>query len=46
LTVNGKKMNRGKDFRYGFRSGLESTDLIIWIWTDSENVNEFVIEKQ
>jgi len=46
LTVNGKKMNRGKDFRYGFRSGLENTDLVIWIRTDSEEVNEFIIDKQ
>jgi hypothetical protein len=46
LTLNGKKMNRGKDFRYGFRSGLESTDLVIWIRTDSEEVNEFIIDTQ
>jgi hypothetical protein len=46
LTVNGKTMNRGKDFRYGFRSGLESTDLIIWIKTDSVEVNEYIIDKQ
>jgi len=46
LTVNGKKMNRGKDFRYGFHSGLENTDLVIWIRTDSDEVNEFFIDKQ
>jgi len=46
LTINGKKIKRGKEFRYGFRPGLENTDLIIWIETDSEEVNQFNIEKQ
>ena len=44
--MNGKEIERGKDFRYGFRSGLESTDLIIWIKTDSEEAVQFNIEKQ
>jgi hypothetical protein len=46
LILNGKKIERGKEFRYGFRSGLESTDLIIWIKTDSEEAVQFNIEKQ
>ncbi|MCK5694016.1 MAG: hypothetical protein KAI08_14230, partial [Bacteroidales bacterium] len=46
LIMNGKKIERGKEFRYGFRSGLENTDLIIWIKTNSEEVNQFIIEKQ
>jgi len=46
LTLNGKKIERGKKFRYGFRSGLESTDLIIWLRANSDEVNQFIIEKQ
>jgi hypothetical protein len=30
LRINDKLIERGKDFRYGFRDSLESTDLIVW----------------
>jgi hypothetical protein len=35
LKVNGEKMNRGKDFRFGHRRTLESNDLIVWFRTES-----------
>jgi len=31
LKINGEVISRGKDFRYGFRESLESTDLIVWL---------------
>jgi len=30
LRIDDKSIERGKDFRYGFRDSLESTDLIVW----------------
>ena len=35
LTLNGNKVERGKDFRLGHSHGLEGTDLIVWIRTES-----------
>jgi len=35
LRVNGKEIERGKDFRFGHRKSLESDDLIVWIKTES-----------
>jgi len=46
LTLNERKIERGKDFRYGFRSGLENTDLILWIRVNSEEVNQIILEKK
>ena len=31
LTLNGRKISRGPDFRLGHRETLESNDLIVWI---------------
>lgn len=31
LTLDGKSIARGKDFRYGHRRTLDGTDLIVWI---------------
>ena len=31
LKINGKKIKRGKTFRYGFRPTLDGQDLIVWI---------------
>jgi hypothetical protein len=45
LDLNGKVLQRGKDFRYGYRRGLETTNLIIWIKADSEVPNTFTIKK-
>ena len=36
LTINGKKIKRGKDFRYGFRHRLDGSDLIVWVKLESE----------
>ena len=45
LNLNGKILQRGKDFRYGHRQGLESTDLLIWIKSESEVPGTFSIKK-
>ena len=45
LNLNGKTLQRGKDFRYGHRPGLETTDLIIWIKADSEIPTTISIKK-
>jgi len=36
LTLNDENIQRGKMFRFGHRRTLESTDLIVWIETESE----------
>jgi hypothetical protein len=35
LTLNGNKVERGKNLRLGHSYGLEGTDLIVWIKTES-----------
>ena len=45
LNLHGKTLQRGKEFRYGHRPGLETTDLIIWIKADSEVPITFSIKK-
>lgn len=35
LKINGKKIERGKDFRFGHRHRFRSSDLVIWIRTES-----------
>jgi hypothetical protein len=35
LTLDGKKIERGDTFRYGIEKNLESTDLVVWIKTES-----------
>jgi len=35
LKVNGRKINRGKDFRFGHRYNDEGSDLIVWLKTES-----------
>lgn len=35
LTLNGKAIPRGKEFRYNHRRPLEGTDLIVWLQADS-----------
>jgi len=35
LKINGRKVKRSKDFRYGHRYQLKSTDLIVWIKYES-----------
>jgi hypothetical protein len=35
LTLNGKKVEQGKDFRVGHRHKLDTSDLIVWIRIES-----------
>jgi hypothetical protein len=35
LTLNGKKVPQGKDFRVGHRAGFRNDDLIVWVKTES-----------
>jgi len=35
LKIDGKKINRGKDFRFGHNHTLEGSDLIVWVKTES-----------
>lgn len=46
LTLDGKEVPRGKDFRFGHRQTLESTDLIIWIKAEAQAPLNFRIEPQ
>ncbi len=36
LRINGKMIQRGKAFRYGYRRRLEGTDLIVWLRIESK----------
>ena len=36
LTLDGKAIPRGKDFRCGHRPTLDGTDLIVWIKTETQ----------
>ena len=40
LSVDGKKINLGKDFRQGIRKGPSSEDLIIWIKMEKQKTRE------
>jgi hypothetical protein len=35
LKINGQKISRGKDFRYGRIDNLESSDLVVWVRYES-----------
>jgi hypothetical protein len=35
LKVDGRRIKRGKNFRFGHRYSLEGTDLVIWLKTES-----------
>ncbi len=35
LTINGKEVKRGNDFRYGIEHRLDGTDLVVWIRKES-----------
>jgi hypothetical protein len=45
LTVNGKEIPRGKEFRYGFRDRLDAVDLVSWVRFESEKETTFTISK-
>ena len=45
LSVDGKEIARGKDFRYGFRDQLSGIDLVSWVRFESEKETTFTITK-
>jgi hypothetical protein len=44
LSLNGEKVEQGKDFRVGHRLRADTSDLIIWVKIESDENTEFVIE--
>ena len=46
LTLDGKHIPRGKDFRFGHRQTLKRTDLIVWIKSESQAALTFHLEPQ
>jgi hypothetical protein len=44
LSIDGKDIPRGKDFRFGHNKTLEGTDLIVWVKTQGEKKTSFKIE--
>jgi len=43
LKVNGKKLKRGEDFRFGHRHTLEGCDLVVWIKTESTEPTQITL---
>lgn len=46
LEMDGQPVERGKDFRFGHRYNLDSTDLIVWIRKESEGAVRMVINPE
>jgi hypothetical protein len=44
LTIDGKEIPRGKDFRFGHNKTLEGTDLIVWVKTQADKKTSFKIQ--
>ena len=44
LTIDGKEIPRGKDFRFGHNKTLEGTDLIVWAKTKGDKKTSFKIQ--
>lgn len=38
LLINGNILARGKQFRYGYKSTVQGTDLVVWLKTESSNL--------
>ena len=45
LKMNGEKIERGPDFRYGLRESLDNRDLIVWLRLEAEKDVSFTLEK-
>ena len=45
LTINGKRVQKGKDFRVGHKNRLEGVDLIVWITIESFKTLQIKLEK-
>jgi hypothetical protein len=43
LKIDGRKIKRGRNFRFGHRQNLEGTDLIVWLKTKSTQTVEIVL---
>jgi hypothetical protein len=43
LTIEGKEIPRGKDFRFGHNKILDGTDLVVWVNTKSDKKTSFKI---
>ncbi len=46
IMVNGEKIERGKNFRYGLRESLDNRDLIVWLRMESEEEGKFSLQKK
>lgn len=44
LTIDGKEIPHGKDFRFGHNKTLEGTDLIVWVKTQGDKKTSFKIQ--
>jgi hypothetical protein len=44
LTIDGKAIPRGKDFRFGHNKTLEGTDLIVWAKTRGDKKTSFKLQ--
>jgi hypothetical protein len=45
LEVEGSLIERGADFRYGFRESLDNRDLIVWLRLEAEKDVSFSLKK-
>lgn len=45
LKMDGQEINKGKNFRCGYRRTIDGTDLILWIKTESESILNLQLEK-
>jgi hypothetical protein len=46
LLVDGEKIERGPDFRYGLRESLDNRDLIVWMRLNAEKETSFSLVKK
>jgi len=44
LTMDGKEIPKGKDFRLGHNKTLEGTDLVVWVKTKADKKTSFKIQ--
>lgn len=46
LTMDGKEIPRGKDFRFGHNKTIEGTDLVVWVKISGDKKTSFKIESR
>ena len=44
LSIDGKAIPRGKDFRFGYNKTLEGTDLVVWVKTSGDKKTSFKLQ--